>query len=397
MVELDLEAIRVIAANELETWMRIKSANVMWAAFVYIVAFAPNSFHDRVQGQALTVTIINAEPRRDANGDILDAHDGSLEFFDGQFFLYGTHYGDTDGLTDTNRYVCYSSKDLVHWKFQGALLKDAPARIYYRPYVKFNPATRKYVLWYNADNRYGVATADHPAGPFTIQNPDVEVKYSAQGVGDFGLYVSDDGSGYIAYTALNLAQMESSASTRPEHHRISIERLAPDYLSSTKENSGFIAGNVESPSLFKHKGIYYLLFDNTCAFCTSGSGARVYTARSVLGPYLYRENINLKGPKEDGTSWTSPGSGRINTIVDAQQTHVAEIPSASGRLFLWMGDRWGSTPDGIKGHDFQVWLPLEFGDHDVIRPLTKLSEWQVTLSLPAQGSKKQGEHTGDIQ
>jgi hypothetical protein len=362
---------------------------------LYSLAFAQESPPAKGQGQGSTVTISNVDPRRDANGDILDAHDGSLEFFDGQFYLYGTRYADSDGLSDSNRYVCYSSKDLVHWEFAGELLKDAPRRIYYRPYVKFNRLTHKYVLWYNADNRFGVATADRPAGPFTIQNPDVSVKYSSQGVGDFGLYVSENGGGYIAYTALNLSQMNDGGSANLAHHRISVERLAPDYLSSTRENSGFIAGNVESPSLFKRKGIYFLLFDNTCAFCPGGSGAQVFPARSVLGPYVYRGNINFNGSREEGKSWTSPGTGRVDTIVNAQQTHVAEIPSASGTLFMWMGDRWGSTPDGIKGHDFQVWLPLQFDHHNMVRPLTKYNAWQVTLSIPTPASSEPGERPGD--
>ncbi|MFB3815091.1 MAG: family 43 glycosylhydrolase [Terriglobales bacterium] len=371
--------------------IRLKSvarACVLWAAALPIIAIAQAP-------RPLTVTISNVEPRRDAADNILDVHDGALEVFEGRFYLYGTRYGDTDGLDNRNQYVCYSSPDLVHWQFEGLLLKDAPRRTYYRPYVKFNRSTGKYVLWYNADNRYGVATADRPAGPFTIQNPNVGVKYSAQGVGDFGLFVDDDGTGYIAYTALNLPQVKGTASPSPQHHRISVERLAPDYLSSTQENSGFVAGNVESPSLFKRNATYYLLFDNTCAFCPNGSGARVYTAANALGPYLYRSNINLKNAKEAGTSWTTPGSGRNDAILGAQQTHVAQIPSASGTLFVWMGDRWGSTPDGLKGHDFQVWAPLEFGDDGVIRPLKKLDTWRLTLSLPPQTSQRVGERSGN--
>jgi hypothetical protein len=213
------------------------------------------------------------------------------------------------------------------------------------------------------------------------------MKYSAEGVGDFGLFVDEDGTGYIAYTALNLAQMKGTASRHPKHHRISVERLAPDYLSSTQESSGFISGNVESPSLFKRNRTYYLLFDNTCAFCKNGTGARVYTAPAALGKYAFRSNINVEGRKQNGASWTAPGSGRIHTIVEAQQSHVAEIPSSSGTLFLWMGDRWGSTPDGIKGHDFQAWLPLEFGTGGDVRPLLKRDVWQVTLSIPPRASK----------
>jgi len=44
------------------------------------------------------VKISNVQPRRDVNGEIVDAHDGGLEFFNGIYYLYGTRYGNTDGL-----------------------------------------------------------------------------------------------------------------------------------------------------------------------------------------------------------------------------------------------------------------------------------------------------------
>ena len=38
--------------------------------------------------------------------------------------------------------------------------------------------------------------------------------------------------------------------------------------------------------------------------------------------------------------------------------------------YIWMGDRWGSRPDEVKGHDFQYWgRPLEFTDDGGILPL----------------------------
>ena len=49
------------------------------------------------------------------------------------------------------------------------MLKDAPPRTYYRPYVKFNKWSGKYVMWYNADNQYGVAVADRPPRAFHHQ------------------------------------------------------------------------------------------------------------------------------------------------------------------------------------------------------------------------------------
>lgn len=273
----------------------------------------------------------------------------------------------------------------MNWTPHGEILKDAPPRMYFRPYVKFNRKTRKYVLWYNVgeESKHGVATADRPEGPFTIANPDVRLKYSDLGTGDHGLFVDDDGTGYLVYTAVNLSKMKVSDTAPSEvlNHRISVERLSDDYLSSTGENSGFIAGNCESPSMFKRNGTYYLLTDNTCAFCPQGSGARVYTARSPLGPFTYRGNINVPDPAADlPPSWTRPGTGRPDAIIKAQQTHIATIAAQGDPNFIWMGDRWGSAPDKVKGHDFQYWSsPLEFDSSGMIRQLKFEDYWAVEL------------------
>jgi len=50
------------------------------------------------------VKISNVEPRRDVQGNIIDAHDGCLQFFNGRFYLYGTAYGTNDGWGTANRY-----------------------------------------------------------------------------------------------------------------------------------------------------------------------------------------------------------------------------------------------------------------------------------------------------
>lgn len=336
----------------------------------------------------LTVTIDNQSPRRDDAGQILDAHDGTLDYFQGMFYLYGTHYGGTSGLGKMNYFVCYSSPDLTHWKYEGKLLSNPPPRTYYRPHVKFNARSHEYVLWYNADNQYGVAVSTRPQGPFRIANPDVKLKYSRNGVGDFGIYTDRNGVGYIAYVAFVTAPLESRPIADPKDHRISVERLAPDYLGSTGQNSGFVAGNVESPALFSRDALYYLLFDNTCAFCKAGSGVRVYTSTSPLGPYAFQNNINLSlHSKADGRSWTLPGTGRHNVILPAQQADVVEIPTVSGTLYMWIGDRWGSTPDGIKGHDYQIWVPLHFHDHTLLSLENELT-WTFEYSRVFRGGSR---------
>jgi hypothetical protein len=112
-------------------------------------------------------TISNRLPPRDTDGRIVDVHDGCLHKFGDLYYLYGTGYGTTDGFNKNNRYRCYSSADLVTWKYEGELLKDPPDGVYYRPYVVHNKKTGTYVLWYNCyvtlwDGQYGVATSDQP-------------------------------------------------------------------------------------------------------------------------------------------------------------------------------------------------------------------------------------------
>src|SRR4051812_49188453 len=95
------------------------------------------------------ITINNRDPRCDIHHQIVDAHDGSLEYFDGRFYWYGTAYGEADGFTNTNTYTVYSSADMQDWTPHGDILPDRPEGIYYRPYVKYCQKTGMYVLWYN--------------------------------------------------------------------------------------------------------------------------------------------------------------------------------------------------------------------------------------------------------
>src|ERR1019366_330575 len=95
------------------------------------------------------VAINNSQPRRDVNGNIIDAHDGCLQFFEGRYYLYGTAYGKSAGYGINNRFRVYSSPDLVRWRFDGELLKSPPDGIVYCPSVVYNSRTHKYVLWYN--------------------------------------------------------------------------------------------------------------------------------------------------------------------------------------------------------------------------------------------------------
>ena len=89
-------------------------------------------------------------------------------------------------------------------------------------------------------------------------------------------------------------------------HIVSIERLSSDLLSTTHVNvSGFFPDDyVESPSLFKRKGVYYVTYGSCCCGCAEGGGIVIFTAPSVHGP------------------WTRQVSGRENETTRAYLLRV---------------------------------------------------------------------------
>jgi hypothetical protein len=307
------------------------------------------------------VRIDNLQLRRDANGEIIDAHDGCLKYFDGRYYLYGTGYGKSAGYSISNRFRVYSSRNLQDWKFDGELLESPPDGVYYRPYVVHNAITHKYVLWYNWyptlwEGKVGVAISDTPVGPFKIVNRGVEVAGYVDRIGDGSLFVDSDGTGYFIYTAIG------------QNHSIRIQRLTPDFLGVTNDTSGVLARGCEAPALFRNRDRYYALFDSTCCFCSSGSGVRVLVATNPLGPYTEKANINRK----------ADGGPR----VQGQQTFVAQVLTPAGPAFLWMADRWGSRPDDVKGHDLQFWSqPLRFTPEGMIEPIENTSKWSAEIQV----------------
>jgi hypothetical protein len=285
------------------------------------------------------ITVDNTKPAKDTDGKIVDAHDGRIIQFGKKFYWYGTAYGATNGFTTANDYVVYSSSNLRNWKFEGKLLPQKSTGVYYRPHVVYNAKTKKYVLWYNWypklwNGQFGVAVSDAPTGPFTILNDHVQVKHSQLGVGDLGVFVDDDSKAYLSYNTIT-------------GHKVSVEQLNDDYTSSTLTGSDFIAEHCEAGSMFKRNGLYYLLTDYTCCFCTQGSGAKVFTASFPLGPYMYRQNINrhpgtLASQLNDGAkndNWFETFTAKEKNAVHLKLKQSSILTKLV--LYQFTGDRSG--------------------------------------------------------
>ena len=338
-----------------------------------------------------TIVIDNSAPRRDVDGQIIDAHGGCLQFFNGTYYLYGNKLGTNhDDQFPNCPFSVYSSPNLRDWTCRGTLLKDAPNGYYYRPYVIFNPKTKKYVLWYNWyqklwEGSAGVAMSDSPTGPFVVV--DRRAHLSGTCPGDGTLFEDDDGTGYYVYTDM------------ANDYAVRVERLTADFSDTSGHGSPFIVYGAEAPLMFRRNNLYYILTGTLCASCKEGAEVGVEIASSPLGPYTFAGQINHQSGDDTTQASTDTAlesanegnevsgfrrpQGKTDPFIHAQQTWIAKLPGANGNpLYMWMADGWYSTPDGTRGHDFQYWsFPLQFNADGTIQPLRLAPNWAFERPL----------------
>ena len=329
------------------------------------------------------MTLSNVVPRVDTNGNILDAHDGNIVYYDGLYYFFGPSYGlcrepagpsgcasiqpGSCGFQTNHNVSLYTSPDLSRWTPHGPVFEMSSLKnqgIMFCPKVLYNSKTNKWVLWFNyfpisgggfSESYYAVATANTAQGPFQLINDNIKT-LAWDNTGDFSLFQDDNGDAYVIYTSHIQGYNPS--------HLMSVEKLSDDYLSTLGKthNSGFFgAAGVEAPAMFKRQGIYYALFGGCCCYCQDGSGVTVYTASSPLGPYQTKNFLGNEG--------------------HAQQFNVLRYRSSEGDGFgyLWQGDRWQSSPDGAKGHDFTYWTPMKFDPNGNIFNLNYTANFTINV------------------
>jgi hypothetical protein len=288
------------------------------------------------------VTIHNDFYWVDQNGQRILTRSGCLRQFNGVFYWYG---GNPRGFFD--QYV-YKSTDLIHWTNLGVCMhQDVDAN---RIDVLYNDKTKKYVMFmkYNGNGAFlGIATADKPEGPFTLQS---QTLVDNARMGDMSAYEDDDGKAYIAYVSW-------AVGTNAQH---GIYRMSDDYLTLDKRMYLWDIRSREAPHIFKRNGLYYYGTSRTAGIQSSGTS--YYTATDLAGPWTPAKPL------------PTPGS---NNSWDSQVDFVYPFPGPQGTLYMFAGDRWTKNlPTGRNG-DY-IWLPTEFDGNDPI--VNYYQDWDLNLS-----------------
>jgi beta-galactosidase len=304
---------------------------------------------DSVELAPWGVRIIEERSERqwfDTDGKYINAHGAGVMVHDGVYYLYGEiKKGKTklvpgqdweDYRVDAGGVSCYSSRDLVRWKYEGVALAPVAGdtasdlsigRVIERPKVIYNSATRQYVMWMHIDRddygyaRAGVAVSERPQGPFRYLG---SVRPNGQMSRDMTVFQDDDGRAYLVYASENNNTMQ-------------VCLLSPDYLSPTAVYRRILIGQRrEAPAVFKAAGKYYLI----TSLCSGWdpNAARLAVADSMLGSW-----------EMTGNPCVGPDSA---TTFLSQSTYV--LPMVGNR-FLFMADRWNKTDLEKSGY---LWLPF---------------------------------------
>ena len=304
----------------------------------------------------------------DTNSRPINAHGGGMLFHQGTYYWYGENKeGNTwlpestmgwDGYrVDVTGIRCYSSRDLIHWKDEGLVLKAVPndpehdlhsSKVCERPKVVYNQKTQRFVMWMHIDSedytaaRAGVAIADKPIGPFSYIE---SVRPEGQDSRDQTLFQDDDGKAYRIYST------EWNDTTY-------VSLLTDDYLKHSGKFIRIFEGRkMEAQVVFKQDGKYWFIASG----CTGWdpNAARSAVADSIWGPWT-----ELRNPCR--------GLGADETF-QGQSTYVFPVVGKTN-AFIFMADQWRKT--NLRDSRY-LWLPLHFENN---RPVIEwLPAWDLSV------------------
>jgi hypothetical protein len=303
---------------------------------------------------------------KDDKGNPINAHGGGMLFYKGTYYWYGEYKKGTtwrvEHVTSWEDYrvqaggvSCYSSKNLLNWKFEGVALvpdnKDSTgdlhtSKVIERPKVLYNKKTRRFVMWMHLDSedysyaRSGVAISDKPAGPFHFIRSERPNGAMAR---DMTVFQDVDGRAYHFFSSENNTTMH-------------VVLLGDDYLSHTdREKRLLIDQSREAPAVFKFNKKYYLLSSGCTGWVPNAASYAV--ADSLLG---------------DWQQFGNPCTGdQADSTYGAQSTYILPVEGKKN-AFIFLADRWNKT--NLEDSRY-VWLPLVMKNN---RPVI---QWQEKWNL----------------
>ncbi len=305
-------------------------------------------------------TIRNNTFWHDTNGNPIYSQGGGVFLFGDTYYWYGVHYAGAETYyssptkkNDNTGFVsvtCYSSKDLVNWKFENDVLtsnsKNFPWAYWFgRLGVAYNKNTKKYVLVAQHNESVLFASCSTPTGDFVVENiQDYITNVAKQGTGDQTIFIDDDGKAYLIC---------SNNGGRGNQYVVPLRES--DYLAAEPATRVANGHGREGNCMFKYKGKYYFCASDLHGWNSSHTYYMV--ADNIMGPY---------------SEW------KVMPDTDKDFSHVTQtgffvtVHGSEQETVLYCGDRWSDFAG--NGIGYNQWVPLSFNGSEPY--FNSLSEWE---------------------
>ncbi|KAB8298752.1 hypothetical protein EYC80_000927 [Monilinia laxa] len=241
----------------------------------------------------------------------IQAHGGGIIQVGSTYYWAGENKLNGSNFQSIN---CYSSADLVNWKFNSYLLTLqssgdlGPNRVVERPHIIYNAATAKYVMWMHIDSsnygeaKAGVATSDSVCGSYTYLGASQPLGYQSR---DLNVFKDTDGTGYLL--------------SEDRANGLRIDKLSANYTSVV--SAVYLFADYEAPALYKSGNTYFLFASKLSGWAPNDN--------------VYATATNLAGP---WSAWANFATAGTNTY----SSQTAAVVNING-VVMYMGDRWQAS------------------------------------------------------
>ena len=266
-----------------------------------------------------------------------------------------TKFGDTYWASATSAewgavFPLFTSKNLVDWELVGHVfpnkLPDWAGSNFWAP--EFYQENGRTYVYYTARQKGGVlsvavASADHPAGPYTDHGPLIgQEAGSIDGFampdehGDLYLIWKEDGNSCHQDTPIWAQPLNAE--------RTALVGEATELFGNDAKWEG---GLVEGSALVRHEGWFYMFYaGNSCCGKGCNYATGVARSRNLLGPW---EKHDQNPVLDRNATWKCPGHGTVAEmdgrwflLHHAYSAESHEFVGRQGLLseFTWNADGW---------------------------------------------------------
>lgn len=298
---------------------------------------------------------------KDTSGNNIYSQGGGIFQFGDTYYWYGVHYKGAEAYAanptkknEDTAFVsvsCYSSKDLVNWKFENDVLTPNSkgwnwAYWVGRLGVAYCPKSKQYVLVTQYNESVLFASCSTPTGNFEVRNVQDQIPNVLKaGTGDQTIFVDDDGQAYLI-----------CSNKGGRGHQYVAKLRESDYLAAEPAVEVAKGSGREGNCMFKYRGKYYFCASDLHGWNASHSYYMV--ADHIYGPYT--KWAVMDGTDEDFSHVTQ--TGFFYTIKGSKQETV-----------LFCGDRWSDFAG--NGLGYNQWVPLTVNGNNV--KFNSLSEFHL--------------------